>query len=223
MNCQACGVEVNSQAMFCHKCGERIEPEGTSEVGEQSSPHASAAEVSDRGAQQPTQPFQPRGGEDDPEAELWEGGYSAKAMVGQWLLGGMVTLLLIIGGVVSKGNVWLAIFGVIALLWIGLALLLLYRRWSVSYRLTTQRFIHQSGILRRVTDRIEVIDMDDITFEQGIVQRMVGVGTICISSSDRTHPELRLVGIDKVEKVADMIDSARRVERVRRGVHIEAV
>ncbi len=65
--------------------------------------------------------------------------------------------------------------------------------------------------------------MDDVTFVQGIIQRMLSVGTIRVSSSDRTHPELVLLGIDNVEKVADLIDDARRKERRRRGLHIEAI
>ncbi len=77
--------------------------------------------------------------------------------------------------------------------------------------------------MKRVTDRIEVIDIDDVTYEQGIVQRMLGVGTIRMSSSDRSHPELVLSGIDGVERVADMIDDIRRKERRKRGLHIEAI
>ena len=70
---------------------------------------------------------------------------------------------------------------------------------------------------------IEVIDIDDVTYTQGVVQRIVGVGTIKISSTDRTHPELALLGIDDVERIADMIDDVRRQERRRRGLHIESI
>jgi hypothetical protein len=49
------------------------------------------------------------------------------------------------------------------------------------------------------------------------------VGTIHISSSDRTHPELLLLGIDDVKRVADLIDDVRRKERRQRGLHIEAI
>ena len=73
--------------------------------------------------------------------------------------------------------------------------------------LTNQRFIHESGILRRVSDRIEVLDIDDITFEQGIIERLVGVGTIRVMSSDRSHPELLMYGI---ENVRNSIGTLRR-------------
>jgi hypothetical protein len=65
--------------------------------------------------------------------------------------------------------------------------------------------------------------VDDITYRQGVVERILGVGTIQIKSSDATHPELSLQGIDEVQKVADTIDEARRKERRRRGIHVENV
>jgi hypothetical protein len=65
--------------------------------------------------------------------------------------------------------------------------------------------------------------MDDITFEQKLLERFMGVGTIRISSSDRTHPELYLKGIQDVRRVAGLIDDTRRSERRRRGLHIENI
>ena len=69
----------------------------------------------------------------------------------------------------------------------------------------------------------ETIDIDDVTVQQGPVQRMLGIGTVKMTSSDRTTPEFVLVGIEDVRKVAAMIDEARRNERRKRGLHIEAV
>jgi len=77
--------------------------------------------------------------------------------------------------------------------------------------------------LVRTTDRIEVIDIDDVTYRQGIVERALGVGTILLESSDRTHPTLILSGIDDVQRVAGLIDDVRRKERRRRGIHIEQI
>lgn len=158
------------------------------------------------------------GNEHDVEHDLWTGGYSGKAMYGTWLLGGLVTIGLV-AGAFALPPVGFAI----PVLWIILIAVLAYKKLSVHYELTTQRFIHKSGILKRVTDRIEVIDIDDVTYEQGLVQRMLGVGTIRISSSDRTHPELVLTGIDSVQEIANTIDDVRRKERRKRGLHIESI
>jgi hypothetical protein len=65
--------------------------------------------------------------------------------------------------------------------------------------------------------------MDDISYEQGLIERWLGVGTIRITSSDRTHPEIELLGIDRVQQVAGIFDEARRRERLQRGIHIESI
>jgi uncharacterized membrane protein YdbT with pleckstrin-like domain len=166
-----------------------------------------------------------RGPADMTETELWTGGYSPKAMYGGWIAAALAT----IGGVIAvamlrSDTIGWSIFGVAALLiWGGLLLTLAYRRVSVKYRLTNQRLFHEQGILRRVTDRIELIDIDDVTMEQGLMERVFGVGTVRVSSTDRTTPELLMPGIDDVKTVADTIDQARRAERQRRGVFIESV
>ena len=164
--------------------------------------------------------------EDDPQEEpLWEGGFSGKAMVGSWVGAAILSVagVLLAWKFANHGTGW-AVFGVgLVVVWGGLGLVLAYRKLSIRYQLTTQRFIHMQGILKRVADRIEVIDIDDVTYEQGIVERMLGVGNVKVISSDRSHPELWMRGIEDVKNVADMIDDIRRKERMRRGLHIEAI
>ena len=65
--------------------------------------------------------------------------------------------------------------------------------------------------------------MDDITFEQGLLERLTGVGAIRIVSHDRTDPELALPGIENVQEVAALFDNARLAERRRRGLHVEQI
>jgi len=165
--------------------------------------------------------------EDEQEDELWEGRYSSKAMIGKWILAGFVTAALLVLIIAfdwrSNGYLWLTWLVICVLLWGGFAMQLAYRKLTCKYRLTSQRFIHESGLLKRVTDRIEVIDIDDVSFEQRIVERIVGVGTVKVMSSDRSHPELCLRGIEKVKDVAGLIDDIRRKERRRRGLHIESI
>lgn len=159
---------------------------------------------------------------DEKETLLWRGSYSGKAMFGTWLGNVLVSLAVMVLPILGPIS-WIIGLVIISILWIGTACLYLYRRFSIQYEVTTQRLIHQRGILLRVTDRIEMIDIDDISFSQGIVQRMLGVGNIMISGSDKTDPVLIMQGIDDVAKVAGTIDDARRSERRKHSVHIEAV
>ena len=167
----------------------------------------------------------------EPENRLWEGGYSAKAMYGTWLILAAVTLAVIAAMIVLpilkimppiETNVWWIVLGALLGTWVLGIATFLYRRLSVHYELTTQRFIHSRGILVRTVDRIDVIDIDDVSYVQGIIQRTLGVGKIQLQSKDRSHPSLLLAGIDQVERVSGMIDDVRRKERRKRSLHIDA-
>lgn len=162
---------------------------------------------------------------DEEESHIWDGSYSHLAMIGTWVAGGLITVIVPILALLTSlpGGYWLGLIGLLALLWIGMWGLYAYRRYSVHYKLSSQRFVHESGLLWRTVDRVELIDIDDVTYVQGPIERAFGVGTIELSSSDKTTPELSLPGIADVRVVADMIDDARRKERRSRGLHIEQV
>ena len=165
-----------------------------------------------------------RSAPNEPEHDLWRGGFSPKAMIGYWLVAAVVTIVAVVAGVIlTNATAWIVALAIAFAVWAAFALYLLYQRMSVEYQLTTQRLFHRSGILTRVTNRVEVIDIDDVQFTQGIVERLLGVGTIRILSTDVSDPKLILRGIDDVKNVADTIDKVRREERRRRGLHIETV
>lgn len=159
----------------------------------------------------------------EPEESLWSGGYSPKAMVGWWVILSVVTVALIVCAILFEQLTFGIAIAIIAVLWVLVLLNYARMRMGFHYELTSQRFIHKSGIMTRRTDRIEVIDIDDVSYEQGPVQRMFRVGSINIISSDRSDPELHLSGIDKVGEVAGLIDDVRRAERRRRSLHIESI
>ncbi len=224
MKCKICDAEVSSDAAYCQSCGARVDQQADDSSPEDRFAPPPADGPAETAAEALGAAIGSRRRADDPELELWKGGYSPKAMVGAFILGDTVCAGLFIAAIYFGGSpMWWICGGTFVLVLGYLGFCLLYRKMNVTYRLTTQRFFHETGILRRVTDRIEVIDMDDITFEQGLIERFLGVGTIRVTSSDRTHPELLLVGIDDVKDVAAKIDQARRDERVRRGLHIEAI
>lgn len=220
MQCSACGAETPAEAIFCAKCGRNLKDDAAGPAPE-AAPESRGGSGSI--AQRMKNAASPAGDDDDEtEVSLWQGGFSGKAMIGSWVMAAIASVLLIVATVFFAAA-WFVLVPLIFLAWIYAAAVLAYRKLGVHYELTTQRFIHKSGVLKRTSDRLEVIDIDDVTYSQGLIQRMVNVGTIRISSSDRTHPELVLLGIDNVRVVADTIDDVRRKERRRRGLHIESV
>ena len=157
------------------------------------------------------------------EETLWRGGYSPKAMVGSWVLMTLATAGSLITAAILAREHLLTTLAVVAVAWVWVLLRYYARRMGVTYELTNQRFIHRAGVVTHRTDRIEVIDIDDVSYSQGPVQRMFGIGSIEIISSDRSDPMLHLLGINEVGKVAGMIDDVRRAERRRRALHIESI
>ena len=166
--------------------------------------------------------------EDDVEQMLWKGTFSAKSMIGGWIGAAFVTLLILLAAfqidtLRQTRMVGYAVASFIALLWLGLLGLAVYRKMAQHYEITSQRLMHRDGILIRKMDRIELIDIDDVSYQQGPVQTLLNVGTVNIVSSDSSHPNLTMRGIANVRHVADLIDNARRTERRKRGIHIESI
>ncbi|NNE01292.1 MAG: PH domain-containing protein [Pirellulaceae bacterium] len=159
----------------------------------------------------------------DPEENIWSGGYSPKAMIGTWVLVSIISVAILIASAFVAQLTMLMAIGIVVVLWVITSLVYIWRRLGVHYQLTTQRFIHQTGVLTRQTDRIEVIDIDDVSYSQGPIQRALGIGTIELSSSDSSHPQLSMIGIANVKEVSGLIDDIRRTERRKRSLHIESI
>ena len=236
MKCPSCSTEVVKKSIYCHKCGERLDLSG--EPKTPSAPPRSMVDTprnSSRGEKDPAEQTanerlrdainSTRNNNDAAEEELWEGGYCGKAMMGSWLLGFLATIGLLVLAVViwSSAVLWWIVLAVVVLIWGYLFVVFARRRLGVHYRLTSERFFHEKGILVHTTDLIEVIDMDDITYSQTIIDRLFGVGTIRVVSSDRSHPDLAVPGIAGVKDVAAKMHEARHAERIRRGLHIESI
>ncbi len=210
MRCRACGRPIADEN-FCPQCGSRIVRDEDSQLGADPPSRLTRGSASDDLS--------------DLESDLWQGTYSWKGLIREILAVSVATVLLFVAAAWSSEEVVqrYAIPAVIAL-WLGLLAWWIYQTMVVGYRLTNQRLIHYHGFLYRRTHRIEVIDIDDLSFEQGILERLVNVGRIRIDSSDVTNRQaFWLVGIDDPGSVCELIESARRRERLRHAMHIESI
>ncbi len=251
MKCPVCAVEVSETANYCAHCGARLPthfgrsaaggPPPTPPSTASATPSAAASASSASPAPNATQNNSPTqtaaasqfrnqltSGLNDPNDlhhVLWEGRYSPKAMMGVWIGLGIFSILVLLGGAIwaRSGLWWSLLLATILLSWAYAAMVYSHRHWGIRYQLTTQRFYHERGILRHVSDRIEVIAMDDITVTQGPLDRLFAAGQIRILSSDHATPEFVIDGVADVKKVAMIIDEARRAERNRRGVRVESI
>ena len=177
MQCTKCHAESTPEAKFCHQCGTNL----TSPTSESTARDRFADAVSEK-----------MDLDDPPEKVLWQGSYSILAMASSWALAGILSVALLLFSALYGlgGTGWLTVLGVLVFVWAGLGLQLIYRQLSVHYYMTNQRFIHERGLLWREIDRIEAIDIDDVSYQQGPVERMLSIGTILI----RSRSEERRVG-----------------------------
>jgi membrane protein YdbS with pleckstrin-like domain len=225
MKCAACGENLPDDALFCPKCGER---QGDAAGAKPATATAAPSEpASQTGAERFRSEMAQRASDPalaEPEKVLWQGAYSPKAMLGGWVLSLVVTIVAFAIGVffIEYYGLWIAA-GVSLAIWLYHLLLLTYERMSHEYKLTTQRFMHAHGVVRRTLDRIEVIDIDDVRVTQGPLERLVNVGTIRILASDVTTPRTDLRGIADAARVATLIDDIRRAERRKRSLHISTL
>lgn len=94
--------------------------------------------------------------------------------------------------------------------WLGL--------WAVRYELTAERLRVRSGIFTRHLEEIELYRVKDTELTIPFWQRIVGIGTLRVISSDHTNPNLPLRGIADPESVRERIRSACEAVRRARGV-----
>lgn len=83
-----------------------------------------------------------------------------------------------------------------------------------QFTLTTQRLRLEKGILNKHLDDLELYRVKDITLNQPLIQRIVGLGTLTMVTSDATTPTVVLPAIPDSLAVMDRIRN--EVDRVRR-------
>ena len=113
--------------------------------------------------------------------------------------------------------------GWVALVPLAVGVLLLMRIWirvkSCSYRLTTQRLFVRSGWLAKHVNELELYRIKDVVVDQGVLQRVLGYGTITVLAEDETTPKVDLAGIPRPMEVKETIRTQYRTVRRREGMY----
>lgn len=89
---------------------------------------------------------------------------------------------------------------------------------TTRYTLTTQRLRWQWGILSRQTEEVELYRVRDTGLIQPFIQRLVGLGTIEVTSTDERTPVITLAAIKDAEGVREHFRNATETMRRARGV-----
>lgn len=97
-------------------------------------------------------------------------------------------------------------------LWCGLP-------WTFTrYSLSADRLFIKRGIFTIREDEVRLYRIRDISLRQSFIQRIFGLGTINISSSDSTMGNFQLINIKKSRNVKEMLSDTVETERERKRV-----
>lgn len=87
-----------------------------------------------------------------------------------------------------------------------------------SYTLGVQRLRLSRGILNRSYDDLELYRVKDTSLTRPFLQRLVGLGTVTLITSDASHPTLTIPAITDAHRVHDVIRDQVETMRRERGV-----
>ena len=132
---------------------------------------------------------------------------SFRSSTNRWLFGSFTGWLTILSCAIGVGLV------VIAVRWL--------RNLAASYEITDQRLIVKRGLVMKSIDEIELYRIKDVRVDYSLVNQITDIGTITITSSDRTTGNAQFVLRDipaareRREGLRKLVDRARRLRGVR--------
>jgi membrane protein YdbS with pleckstrin-like domain len=173
------------------------------------------------GLQKPANDSPPVG----PETPLWEGRGDWRYQVGAVAMFLIVTLgvVILVGFLIDRPDKrWFWGLGGLVVLAFGVRTgwILVVHMLGTRYRLTSQRLFIDRGILSRTTDQIELIRVDDVRIRQRFLDRLFGVGSVDVLSTDVSDAKSAIVGITNPDAVAEHIRAHMRKLR-QKSLYIE--
>jgi uncharacterized membrane protein YdbT with pleckstrin-like domain len=141
------------------------------------------------------------------ERELYEGRPSWRALMSFYVLGiGIaVGVLVILGFLADEMGTAVVIAAVIA----GLTLVIGYvRRIATKYLITTQRLRISRGILRKKVQETRLERVQNVNYEQGVLDRIFRVGNVDFDTAGTDDSEFRFEWVNQPEGVVRAVDQA---------------
>jgi uncharacterized membrane protein YdbT with pleckstrin-like domain len=146
------------------------------------------------------------------EHELYEGRPSWRALMSFYAggIGVAVVVLVALGALAGSWGTAIVIAAVVAALTLVVGYL---RRVSTKYLITNQRLRISRGIVRRKVQETRLERVQNVNYQQGVIDRLLGVGTVDFDTAGTDDSEFRFDWVNGPEEVVRAVD--RAVEEAR--------
>jgi len=152
------------------------------------------------------------------ENEVWSGTPSQLQHLGLYTLCGAAAVALVVVSIGLRTTVpaWIPLVLVLAPVLVAGQRFLQTACERIT--LTDQRLILRRGILSRTTDYVELYRIKDSHFTQSVVERMLGLGTIRLRTTQDSAPNVELAGMRSPEALWNQIRGLVEARRDAKGV-----
>jgi membrane protein YdbS with pleckstrin-like domain len=110
-------------------------------------------------------------------------------------------------------------------MFIAVGAMLFYKAWKVRmthYEVSPDRIEYGEGIFDRKIDNLDMFRVVDIKLRRNIIDILVGVGTVTLTTTDKSHPEFEFKKIRNCRELYDFIKKASlSADRRTNVVHVE--
>ncbi|MGH3201708.1 MAG: PH domain-containing protein [Streptosporangiaceae bacterium] len=145
-----------------------------------------------------------------------------KTLIRPVLVAVLVVAIALVAEVLISSAVARGAVGIVAVLFLMVWLIVPVLRWRTTiYELTTKRLRTRFGIVTRKGRDIPLTRINDVSFEKGLLDRLLGAGRLVVESAGE-HGQIVLRDIPHVEHVQSTLfrlveDEQRRLERDQRN------
>jgi hypothetical protein len=153
---------------------------------------------------------------DDREEVYFQGSPMLRGEVGQVLTCWLIALILIVVPFFFQLPWWGYAIAIVVGILVGLIPVIITK--SYRYRISNYRIDFEHGILSRSIETLELWHVEDISYHQSLLDRILGVGTITIMSHDDTTPKLLLKSLPSPRPLFDSLKQRIIAVKRQRGV-----
>ena len=105
------------------------------------------------------------------------------------------------------------------LLWTGKKHTFFGQPWTFTrYSLYWDRFLVNRGLLTRHQEELRLDRIKDVVLRQSLLQRLFGLGTLTVHSTDSSTARFLIVNIKEPERIAKLLSDSAEAERTSKGL-----